>query len=122
MIRNIELRDIPRLKELLSGFEWTFGSDFMRGLVMVDAEDRPVLFVGAWQLAEVHLAIDPTWATPGARLVALQQIHRAMEKELAALCAGQVVTWMDKCSAFTRRLKRLGWVMSEKVSWHRRIG
>jgi len=118
MIRNILPKDLPKLKELA---DWEFGPDYLKGLVLVDSSDEPIVFVGAWQLAEVHLAMNPSWGTPGARLAALKEIHAAMERELSALKVGQVVTWFEKCSAFTRRMKQLGWVMSEKISWHRGI-
>lgn len=101
--------------------DWQFGPDFLTGLVYTDANDQPVLFAGAWQIAEVHMGMDKSWSTPGARYAALKELHAAMEKELKQLQVGQAVTWFDRCSAFTRRLKKLGWVMSEKVSWHRGI-
>lgn len=92
----------------------------MCGLVKVDSEDQPVMFAGAWSLAEVHM-VSSAWNTPGARFAALQEIHAAMEKQLRGLGVGQAVTWMDKISAFTRRLGRLGWINSKKTSWHRGI-
>jgi hypothetical protein len=122
MIRTIAERDIPRLKELECGLSWQFGRDYMDGLVMTDADDVPVMFMGAWRVAEVHMLADPSWSTPGARLAALQQLHYAMEQRLWAHGVGQAVTWLDDMKAFTRRMIGLGWVKSSKTSWHRRVG
>lgn len=119
MIRPIEAKDLPKLQELAG---WEFGPDFMAGLVLVDSQDAPVLYAGAWRLAEVHIAMDHQWSTPAARFLALKEIHVAMEKELKALHVKQAVTWFDKAWAFSRRLERhLGWVMSNRISWHRKV-
>ena len=118
MIRPIEAKDLPKLKELV---DWEFGDDYLTGLVFVDSEDAPRAVCGAWLLAEVHMGMDKSWGTPGARFAAMKEMHAAMERELKALHVKQVVTWFDRCSAFTRRLTKLGWVMSNKVSWHRGV-
>ncbi len=124
MIRFLRQSDIPRLRELTQADVWSFGPDFMQGLVLTDSQDAPVMFVGAWQRAEVHLAVDASWSTPGARMEALKQLHDAMEQGLAAKGVGQVVTWLGESDspAFRRRLKVLGWVESVLISWHRRVG
>jgi hypothetical protein len=120
MIRNIREDDIPRLREL--GFEHEFGADFMEGVVAVNENDIPVMFVGAWSRAEVHMAIDKEWGTPGSRLALFQQVHCEMEKELKSRSVGQVVTWFGgELKSFKKRLQKLGWIKSELTSWHRRI-
>ncbi len=121
MIRPIESRDLGRLKELEIGFSWEFGTDYMAGLVYVDRDDQPVMFVGAWRLAEVHLVVDPAWKNPALRMVALQHIHDAMSAELRNLGVKRTVTWMDGMKAFGRRLLKLGWIKSSITSWIKEI-
>jgi hypothetical protein len=124
MIRKIRQKDIPRLKELEDGFEWEFGRDFIEGLVAVDENDVPVMFCGAWHLAEVHVALDKGWSTPGARLCLLKEIHDAMNDQLKRKGFEQVVTWFEESKAAKRFQKRLGlwgWIMSAKRSFHRRL-
>jgi hypothetical protein len=121
LIRPIRRDDIAKLKSL-GGYEWTFEHDFIEGLVFTDEQDQPVLFAGAWHRAEVHLAVDHEWATPGARLLALKQLHDAMENELAVRGVGQVITWIDdKLKRFSKRLEVWGWIESQKKSWQRRV-
>jgi hypothetical protein len=119
MIRKVRNSDLPRLKEL--GFEHEFTSDFIEGICATDENDVVVMFAGAWSRAEVHMASDKTWGTPGARLALLQQVHREMEKHLKARNVGQVITWLDGMKGFSRRLHNLGWFKSQLTSWHRRI-
>jgi hypothetical protein len=126
MIRAIRKSDLPRLKELQDGFEWEFGSDFIEGIVATDEHDNPIMFCGAWGRAEVHVAMDKAWSTPGARLALFHQVHDAMNDELKREGFEQVVTWFDKdatkaAKRFQKRLGILGWIMSEKRSWHRRL-
>lgn len=120
MIRQIKPSDIPKLRELQGDFEWTFNFDFLEGLVAVDEHDQPIMFAGAWKLAEVHCAIDSKWSTPGARLLMLEELHEAMRLELRRQNVGQAVTWFDDVKErFMHRLKRMGWMKSSKISWHR---
>lgn len=121
MIRKMRDSDIPRLKELNPEFEWTFGRDFMGGVVVTDENDSPVMFSGAWRRAEVHMAVDSLWETPGLRYAALRALHVAMENELRLQDVGQAVTWFAKCEKFCRRLKALGWTESGLTSFHRGI-
>ena len=121
MIRELRESDLPRLKELHNGFDWTFGPDFMAGMVATDSQDRPVIFAGAWSRAEVHLAIDASWETAGIRYALLLQIHDAMEREMKARGIGQAVTWFEKTEAFCRRLIEFGWVKSHSTSYHKEI-
>lgn len=122
MIRKIRLDDIPRLKELENGFEWSFGVDYIDGLVSVDSEDKPVMFAGAWSRAEVHIALDKNFSTPAVRFALLKELHDAMQAEMKRKGYGQAVTWFaGKVERFQKRLEKWGWVMSNKQSWHRRI-
>lgn len=125
MIRLLQEKDIPRLRELEGDFEWEFG-DCVGALVAVDENDRPVMYCGAWKRAEVHIALDPKWSTPGARLAFLHKIHSTMNDKLKRDGFEQVVTWFDEkptgaAKRFQKRLGILGWMMSEKRSWHRRL-
>lgn len=98
------------------------GEGFLDGLVYTDEQDQPVLFVGAWQLAEVHAAVDGKWATPGARLLALNQLSDELERRLKHRGINQVVTWFDEgIDRFKKRLFSMGWVESRKRSLHRRL-
>lgn len=120
MIRNIRQSDLPRLKEL--GFEHQIGNDFIEGICAVDENDVVVMFAGAWLRAEVHMCTDGSWATPGARLALLNQVHGAMERELKSRNVGQAITWFDEGKKrFKARLQGLGWVKSEFTSWFREI-
>jgi len=121
VIRPIRRDDIAKLKSL-GGFEWEFGNDFIEGLVSVDANDQPIIFAGAWHRAEVHIAIDGKYSTPGARLLLLKELHDAMEQDLKARGVGQAITWIDdKLKRFTERLEAWGWIESQKKSWQRRL-
>lgn len=120
MIRHIRPSDLPRLKEL--GFEHEFTPDFMEGICATDENDVVVVFAGAWSRAEVHMALDKGFGTPGLRLALFQQVHREMEKSLNARNVGMVVTWLDgSMKSFHRRLQNLGWVKTQLQSWNRRI-
>lgn len=120
MIRAIRLSDVPRLKAL--GFQHEFSSDFLEGICATDENDVVVMFAGAWSRAEVHMALDKEWGTPGARLALLQQVHGEMEKALEARGVGQVVTWFgDELRSFKRRLQHFGWVKSQLTGWTRRV-
>lgn len=122
MIRPLRAKDAQRLKELENGFEWDLSEGFMDGLVYTDEQDNAVLFVGAWQIAEVHMVTDRSWATPGARLFAMQQLHDAFEKRLKAKGVVQVVTWFEEgADRFKMRLRSWGWLESQKKSWHRGV-
>lgn len=119
-MRPIRQSDIPRLKEL--GFEHEFSTDFIEGICATDENDVVVMFAGAWSRAEVHMALDKEWGTPGSRLALLQQVHGEMEKYLKARGVGQAITWFGgELKRFKKRLEKLGWVKSELTSWHRRI-
>ncbi len=121
MIRPIEQKDLPRISAL-GGFPSEYGRDFLGALALVDEDDVPLVVMGAWSRAEVHMAMDKQWSTPQNRLLALTELHGAMEQELAFLNVGEVVSWFDKACAFTRRLnKSLGWKQSERFSMHRNV-
>jgi hypothetical protein len=120
MIRRLELKDLPRLKEL--GFPYEIGPDFIEGLCAVDGNDEVVMFVGAFSRAEVHMCVDGQWATPGARLALLKQVHDAMERELKARNVGQVITWFgSEMKRFKVRLQKLGWAKSDLTGWYREV-
>ena len=112
---------MPRIRELQGEHLWEFGPDFECGYVFVDANDVPVLVTGAWKKAECHMLIDPSWGTPGARMLALQQAHDAMERNLYAAGFREVHTFFAKVEAFCRRMQRLGWRQSAMTSFHREV-
>ena len=126
MIRRIGPRDLPVLKAMERGFAWTFGGDLLECLVLTDEQDVPLMAMGAWSRAEVHMLTGEA-ETPGMRFSMLKQLHAAMETQLAERGVGEVVTWVDEtkpCSmwrAFRRRLSRLGWKRSTRTSWHREV-
>ena len=122
IVRDIRADDIPALRALGHPVEWTFGADYLVGKVAVDASDRPIGFLGSWLRAECHSALDPEWGTPAMRLAVFHELHGTMERELKARGIGQVLAYFEKSGAFCRRLRALGWVMSEMQSWHRRVG
>lgn len=122
MIRPIRESDKARLKELENGFAWDFGADWIEGLVAVDENDQPVIYAGAWSRAEVHVALDKKWSTPGARHALLKQLHDAMQVELKAKGFSQAVTWFDDVKdRFIERLQGWGWVKSNLTSWHKQL-
>lgn len=120
MIRFLEPQDIPRVKELQNEYEWEYGPDFMGALAVVE-NDKPVMVVGAWMRAEVHMVTDSTWNTPAGRLAALAELHDRMEKVLKDFSVGEAITWMDDMKAFGRRLEGFGWAVAKHVMWARRI-
>ena len=112
--------DMAKLKEL--GVEWEFNDDIIGCLVSVDEHDQPIMCAAAWYRAEVHLALDHKWSTPGARLFALKELHDAMHEELKRKHIGQAITWFgEELKRFKTRLQAWGWVKSQLTSWHRRI-
>jgi len=120
VIRQLRIDDLPRLKEL--GFEYEIGADFIQGVCAVDENDVVVMVAGAWSRAEVHLCVDSSFSTPGARLALLGQVHDAMEKELKARNVGQAITWFGgELKRFKVRLQKLGWKKTELTSWFREI-
>ncbi len=120
MIRHIKPSDIPKLNSLQNGFEWTFSNDLIEVLVATDENDEPIIFAGAWKIAETHCLIDPSWSTPGARLLMLEELHEEMRKRLAEDGYKQAVTWFDSAKErFIGRMQGWGWVKSPKVSFHR---
>jgi hypothetical protein len=126
VIRPIRAEDIATLQQLQNGFDWEFGPDYLQGLVATDDADVPVMFMAAWIRAEVHMVVDSKWATPGTRLCFLQQMHDAMEVELKVRNVGQAVTWFDAAVTklerrFLQRMAGMGWVRSERISWHREV-
>lgn len=122
LIRPIRKADVPRLKELENGYEFEFGDDFIDGLCAVDGDDSPVMFIGAWRRAEVHMVLDKGWSTPGARLFLLKEMHEAMRSDLKAKGFGQAVTWFDDVKdRFKDRLQSWGWVKSTLTSWHKQL-
>lgn len=121
MIRLLEEKDLPYLRKLQTEYEWEFGKDFMLGMAIVDEHNHPVMVVGAWKRAEVHMLANGQWGTPGMRMIALQELHKAMEFELRKQGVGEVHTWLDEMKAFCRRLQALGWGKAKRQMWARRI-
>jgi hypothetical protein len=121
MIRFLEPQDIPKLKELQNDFEWTFNPDYLFGMVVVDENDRPVMMAGAWKRAEVHMVCDSHWSSAETRGAAFLELHKAMETVLAREGVAEAITWMDDMKAFGRRLKRLGWEVTKRTMWARRL-
>jgi hypothetical protein len=120
LIRAIRSSDLTRLKEL--GFEHEIGSDFLEGICATDEHDVVVMFAGAFSRAEVHMALDKGFGTPGLRLALLQQVHNEMEKALKRRGVGQAITWFgDELKCFKRRLQHFGWVKSQLTGWTRRV-
>lgn len=129
MIRRVEARDIPRLKELhaASGFDWPFpefGPEFLTARVVVDENDQPVMLAAARKLAEVVMVVDPKWETPGLRMAAFEGVYESVERDLAQAGIPEVVAWIPPQlwdqKAFIRRLKRrFGWAES---SWRELVG
>lgn len=116
--RELTKSDIPALKELEQGFEWEFALDYIGGLVVADAQNRPVGIAGAWKRAETHTLIDSSWGTPGGREAVLELLHRDFGEQLKSQGYTQVVTFMED-KVFGRRLPKLGWLKSDLPSWHR---
>ena len=121
MIRPLVASDLERVKQLQGELPWTFGRDFLGALAVVDENDVPVMAVGAWSRAEVHMLTDHTWATPEQRLRALAEVHEAMRLELEAQGVGEVHTWFEAAERFCGRLKRLGWKRLRKQMWGRTV-
>lgn len=121
MIRPIRAEDIPKLRELEDGFEWEFREDFIDALVYVDENDTPKAFIGAWKRAETHVAVDKNFSTPGARFLLLNDLQEHMQRTLKADGFVEMVTWFDPVKdRFIERMRKSGWIMSIKQSWHRR--
>jgi hypothetical protein len=116
-IRPMLEKDQPWLWHFEGEHKWEFGADFLGGLVIVDEDDRPVAFMGAWSRAEVHCVVNPRWKTPGLRLTALTELHNAMEINLKAKGVGRMVTWIDDAHRFCRRLLHQGWIRANKTSF-----
>jgi hypothetical protein len=76
---------------------------------------------GAWKRAEVHMVCDRGWSSPETRGAAFLELHKAMETVLAREGVAEAITWMDGMKAFERRLKRLGWEVTKRTMWARRL-
>jgi hypothetical protein len=114
--------DLPRVLELQGEWKWTFGGDFISGLVAVDEEDKIVAVLGAWRLAEVHMLMDTEWRTPAFRHQAELMLQEAMTGRLYLEKVGRMVTWMGApMRAFERRMQKWGWVRSEAPSFHKGV-
>lgn len=119
-IRPLTLADEPRVRELEAEWKWSFGSDYLGALAVVDGSDRPVVIAGAWMIAESHLLLDSSWSTPAHRMDALAKLHEAMRENLYQRGFRHTVTWMmSAMKSFERRLVSLGWVRSKVTSYHR---
>lgn len=78
--------------------------------------------VGAWKRAEVHLLLNPLYASPSERLSVVNTLHASLEQSLASKGYGRAWTWFENMRAWGRRMRKLGWVSTTAQSWHRRIG
>ena len=122
-VRHLVPEDIPKLKALESkDFAWEFGPDMDMCLVLVDDNNEPRAFSGAWKRAECHLLLDSDWETPAVRLAAVRALHFEMNVRLANKGYRMAVTWAGDMRAWGRRLIALGWLRSTETSFHRRIG
>jgi len=121
MIRRLEPRDIPRLRELhaATGFEWEFPENLLSARVWTDEKDVPLMLVGAKVIAEA-VVISSTAGTPGMRFQALQQMMREVEADVAKEGIEGACAWIPNViwRSFSRRLKSFGW----KESGYRTMG
>jgi len=116
MIRNVEEKDLPRLRELhkATGFEWEFPENLLSAKVWVDENDEPVMMVGAKVIAEAVL-ISSKQQTPGMRLAILRELFDAVKNECMGNGITEAITWIPEViwRPYSRRLKGLGWVESK---------
>jgi hypothetical protein len=117
MIRPLQAKDIPRLRELhaASGFAWEFPDlrSFLSAQVFVDENDIPVILIGARPMAEVVGIFDPAWETAGVKMAAFTALYGAVEADCRAAGIKEVVAWLPPqiAKAFSRRLRRhFSWV------------
>jgi len=116
MIRDMQEKDIPKLKELQAadGFEWKFPEKMFSAKVWVNAKDEPVMMIGGRMIAEAVL-ISSKEGTPAMRLAILQELSKVVFADAKALGVTEGVTWIPDCiwKAYSRRLKALGWMVSK---------
>lgn len=112
MIRRVQEKDIPRLKELhaATGFEWDFPSDMISAWVWADENDAPVMMAGARVLAEAVL-ISSKDGDPQQRLAILERLAEVTRRDVRELGIREAVAWLPDSiwRGFSRRLKRFGW-------------
>lgn len=114
-VRELEPRDIPRIKELhaLSGFDYELpdllSNEFERVTVVVDENDVPQMWIAARRSIELFLGLDPQWRNPRWRLDALMLGHEDMRAELEWRGWKDVVAFLppEVEKSFGRRLERL---------------
>lgn len=123
MIRDLELKDVPRLKELHEAKPFRFDfpklDELLTCKVFVDDNDVPKMMIGAQQGVEILLVSDPEWETPGMRMGMLRAMYVQVEDDLRRQGVKYVGASIppEICKGFVRRLRReFGWINDQWTS------
>lgn len=116
MIRELQDKDLPLLREWheATGFEWEFPEQMFSARVWVDANDDPVMMIGAKIIAEAVL-ISSKKETPGMRLAILKALFHEVRQECLAAGISEGITWVPDSiwKSYSKRLAGMGWLKSK---------
>lgn len=117
--RKYQRSDKPALEAIFKRMNMPYelpdldSNNFIARRVLVDAEGRPLMALGARVTTEMYMLIDPDWdETPGWKMVRFEQMHEAMRRELLEKGITDTHAWLpdDKARNFGRRMMRqFGW-------------
>lgn len=111
-LREATAADIPALHALYTGEMPPFDGTLFAVYVIEDDGGVIRMAVTAQRTAEAFLLVDPSWATPGERLAALEALHGTMLAHLHAQGVANIHAWLppEIARSFGRRLmRRFGW-------------
>ena len=115
MIRNVEPKDLPKLRALheATGFQWDFPEGLLSAKVWVDANDEPRMLLGAKVIAEVVLIAGED--KPGEKLAMLEALSAAVHEDIRRSGIREAVAWLPNSiyKPFSRRLAKWGWKPSQ---------
>jgi hypothetical protein len=116
--RDLNKGDLPRLRELVSGYDYKIPNldKFLETFAIVEDGEVKVA-VAARPTVELYLFCDPNWETPGMREQALKIVHENMRMRLMARGIEDAHAWVPPKfeKSLGRRLMKLfprHWVKS----------
>ena len=120
--------DAPlRAMHAAQGFDYPFpdlsNQLFVTRLVLEDDNGRPLMAALGRVTCEVFLIADPRSGTPQDRWQRLVAMHEAMRRALHAQGFEDATCWIPPRieRAFSRRLRRLGWVRDAWTAFSRHV-
>lgn len=94
------------------------------GSVVVDENDKPVVFVGAHQAAEFRAVVDESWGTPKLREAAAMLAHDEACRKLKAQGVRRFVALLEGQvgKGLARRMNKLrGWFVSRGIAMEKEV-